>query len=278
MHGTAGAAYLARAGETSSSCIRFRVSRPALDILCILSTHSVKSNPSVSFSSFASSRQASVSDLLPSPAALATCAHGEGGPPHAVAASRQLRLLLLSSIAPSPLGITPCRVGFPSAPNSRHRSSASRCSRFGFPSAPHSPSSRHHSSGLSSTPPRPRLRRVPVKSSSRGGRLRGRQPTSPLQCPRRRHVGVRMPRRPTSPPLQSNSRRFRVIQSRPDPVKWSSRRVTLSRCLSTIDTQTHTCVVSRKRDSKSVTTLKNNSLIDQYTRTKSTSHAHKVFT
>ena len=42
----------------------------------------------------ASSRQASASDLLPSPAALATCAQGEGSPPHAAAAPSQFRPLL----------------------------------------------------------------------------------------------------------------------------------------------------------------------------------------
>ena len=69
-------------------------------------THTLKSNPIVAiqappskrregfFSSFASSRQASASDLLPSPAALATRAQGEGSPPHAAAAPSQLRPLL----------------------------------------------------------------------------------------------------------------------------------------------------------------------------------------
>ena len=60
----------------------------------------LKSNPKRSFSSvasqssFASSRQASASDLLPSPAALATRAQGEGSPPRAAAAPSQRRPLL----------------------------------------------------------------------------------------------------------------------------------------------------------------------------------------
>ena len=36
---------------------------------------------------------------------------------------------------------------------------------------------------------------------------------------------LRLPRRPTCPPLRSSSRRVRAIQSRPNPVRWSARRV-----------------------------------------------------
>jgi hypothetical protein len=145
----------------------------------------------------------------------------------------------LSSLAPSQLGITPCSVGFPSAPTSRRRSSASHCSRFGFPSALHSPSPRRRSFGLSSTPSRPGLRRVPVESSNRGARLRtlpaaadgSRRPhfsapasamsasTSPALRALRQ---LRLPRRPTCPPLRSSSKCFRAIHRRPDPVRWSA--------------------------------------------------------
>jgi hypothetical protein len=37
---------------------------------------------------------------------------------------------------------------------------------------------------------------------------------------------LRLPRRPTCPPLRRSSRRDRGIQRRPDPVRWGARRVT----------------------------------------------------
>ena len=57
------------------------------------------------------------------------------------------------------------------------------------------PSPHRRSSGGSLTPPRLRHRRIPVVSSRPGPSVhpasrRGRQPASPLQCPRRRHVGI----------------------------------------------------------------------------------------
>ena len=85
--------------------IRYRASRPTLHINpTITSPHAyyIPSDPSAagaSFSSFSSSRQASVFDLLPSPAALATRAQGEGSPPHAAAASSQRRPSSASSLA-----------------------------------------------------------------------------------------------------------------------------------------------------------------------------------
>ena len=46
--------------------------------------------------------------------------------------------------------------------------------------------------------------------------------TSPVPCALRQ---LRLPRRPTCPPLRNSSKRLRAIQSRPDPVRWSARRV-----------------------------------------------------
>ena len=85
--------------------IRYRASRPTMHINPTITsphTHYVPSDPSAagaSFSSFSSSRQASVFDLLPSPAALATRAQGEGSPPHAAAAPSQRRPSSASSLA-----------------------------------------------------------------------------------------------------------------------------------------------------------------------------------
>ena len=85
--------------------IRYRASRPTLHINPTITsphTHYIPSDPSAagaSFSSFSSSRQASVFDLLPSPAALATRAQGEGSPPHAAAAPSQRRPSSASSLA-----------------------------------------------------------------------------------------------------------------------------------------------------------------------------------
>ena len=96
-------------GETAQKqliiFIRYRASRPTLHINPTITsphTHYIPSDPraaGASFSSFSSSRQASVFDLLPSPAALATRAEGEGSPPHAATAPSQRRPSSASSLA-----------------------------------------------------------------------------------------------------------------------------------------------------------------------------------
>ena len=86
--------------------IRYRASRPTLHINPTITsphTHYIPSDPSASgasFSSFSASRRASASDLLPSPVALATCAQGEGSPPHVAAAPSQRRLSSASNLSP----------------------------------------------------------------------------------------------------------------------------------------------------------------------------------
>ena len=83
------------------------------------------------------------------------------------------------------------------------------------------------------TPPRLGLRRdlVSYEVTSHPARRHEWQSASPLQCPRRRHDGSRRVQHPALSVScicrgSSSSRRFRAIQSRPDPVKWSARRIT----------------------------------------------------
>ena len=146
----------------------------------------LKSNPKRSFSSvasqssFASSRQASASDLLPSPAALATRAQGEGSPPRAAAAPSQRRPLL------------------------HHRYQSSRLARHlvasplllhDLPDASRGGRQLHVTCSPASA----------ISASAGPARRALRQ--------------LRLPRRPSCPPQRRNSWRFRAILSRPDPVK-----------------------------------------------------------
>jgi len=170
----------------------------------------LKSNPKRSFSSvasqssFASSRQASASDLLPSPTAPATRAQGEGSPPRAAAAPSQRRPLL------------------------HHRYQSSRLARHLVASPLLLPAPpRLGTPGRSVVGPG-----TPLPASSLAVATPAGISTQRRMLPRQRRFGVgrskhpvralrqlRLPRRPSCPPQRRNSWRFRAILSRPDPVK-----------------------------------------------------------
>lgn len=160
---------------------------------------------------FTSSRQASVpvsvSDLLPSPTALAARARG-GSPPHAVDAMSQLRLPLRSSTSVG-------RMRSPvvsSRPVDRMRTLLAAAD-----------GSQH---SLSVTPSAPKARALSTSCGS--------------VCPRLRHLGsqrarhfralhqLRQPRRTTCPPQRSSSSRFSAIHSRPEHVRCGVRRISAS--------------------------------------------------
>ena len=190
--------------------IRYRASRPTLHINPTITsphTHYIPSDPraaGASFSSFSSSRQASVFDLLPSPAALATRAQGEGSPPRAAAAPSQRRPLL------------------------HHRYQSSRLARHLVASPLLLPAPpRLGTPGRSVVGPG-----TPLPASSLAVATPAGISTQRRMLPRQRRFGVgrskhpvralrqlRLPRRPSCPPQRRNSWRFRAILSRPDPVK-----------------------------------------------------------
>jgi len=170
----------------------------------------LKSNPKRSFSSvasqssFASSRQASASDLLPSPAALATRAQGEGSPPRAAAAPSQRRPLL------------------------HHRYQSSRLARHLVASPLLLPAPpRLGTPGRSVVGPGTPLPASSLAVATPAGISTQRRmlcsPASAISAsagPARRALRqLRLPRRPSCPPQRRNSWRFRAILSRPDPVK-----------------------------------------------------------
>jgi hypothetical protein len=122
----------------------------------MLNTHhflkSDRGTAGASVSSFSATRRAFASDLLPSPVALATCAQGEGSPPHAAATPSQRRLSSASSLSP-PTRPAPGRglvqaehlaLGWGLMPTP---ASASCLRRLGFPCPSPSPPSPSSSSG-----------------------------------------------------------------------------------------------------------------------------------
>ena len=184
----------------------------------------LKSNPKRSFSSvasqssFASSRQASASDLLPSPAALATRAQGEGSPPRAAAAPSQRRPLLhhryqssrlARHLVASPLLLpAPPRLGTPGrsvvGPGTPlPASSLAAATPAGISTPLHHQRARIFLAHVIwwRVPPLVQLNLEQVVQHQRVIRQRSQ------------------PRRTTCPPQRSSSSRLRAISSRPEPVR-----------------------------------------------------------